>query len=383
MTPTEPVPADPGSRSPAPLPGDAAAPTSPGGTLTLDRRKSIIGGVIALAFLVIVFVTVIPKIGNYGAAWESVQNMTVAGIAVIVAAVLVYLGLYGLPFVAATPGLTQRQGFDVNQSAFAVSNGVPAGAPLGLGLQYAMLNSYGIGPARSTAAITAVGVWSTFVTLGLPILGVLALLIAGRTTTTNVTTGVLGVAVLLILVGLFALILRSEAVAAAVGRFVERLAAPLVRRFRPDARLDISAAILSFRASVVDLVRRRWAAITGAQLLVSLTQFLILYAALQGVSDGQLAPTVLEVFGAFAISQLGLLIPLTPGGLGSVDAAMISLLIAVGVSSGDATAAALVWRAVSYVPQIAVGVISILVWRAGARRRQQALGSAPATSPLG
>ena len=62
------------------------------------------------------------------------------------------------------------------------------------------------------------------------------------------------------------------------------------------------------------------------------------------------------------------MIPLTPGGLGTVDAFMIALLTAMGVSSGDATAADLVWRAASFVPQIIIGVLALLTWSRRAAR---------------
>lgn len=45
----------------------------------------------------------------------------------------------------------------------------------------------------------------------------------------------------------------------------------------------ITPAVLRFRSSIDGLVRRRWAAITGAQLGVAVTQFAILYVALRGL----------------------------------------------------------------------------------------------------
>ena len=46
---------------------------------------------------------------------------------------------------------------------------------------------------------------------------------------------------------------------------------------------------------------------------------------------------------------------------------MIGLLIATGTNEGAATAGALVWRAASFVPQISVGIICLVLWyrRAG------------------
>ncbi|NQU36511.1 MAG: hypothetical protein HQ526_02805 [Actinobacteria bacterium] len=92
----------------------------------LDRKKTIIGSIIAVIFLAIVFTRVIPQIGNYAEAAEYIQAMTVTAIVILVAVTLFYLWVYGWPFVAATPGLKYKSGFIVNQSAFAVSNGIPA-----------------------------------------------------------------------------------------------------------------------------------------------------------------------------------------------------------------------------------------------------------------
>ena len=150
--------------------------------------------------------------------------------------------------------------------------------------------------------------------------------------------------------------------AARLGAAGNRLARPVARRMRKARNVDLVPTVLGFRQDIVDLVRHRWAAITVAQLGVSFTQFLILFASLRGVEGGSNKTSFLVAFGAFAVSQIGIMIPITPGGLGTVDAFLIALLTAMGVDSGNATAATLVWRAASFVPQIAIGVLSLVLW---------------------
>jgi uncharacterized protein (TIRG00374 family) len=342
-----------------------AAPARP----ALDTKRSVILGLIGLAVIVLIFVRVIPQIGSYADALTALQAMTAGAIACIVVAVVVYLAAYGLPFMAATPGLPYWRSQQLNQAAFAISNGVPAGGAFGLGVQYAMLASYGVPPTVSTAAIAAVSVWSFFVTLGLPILGVVAIELSGNAASSHVVPALLGLLILIVVVIGFALIIRSETIARTIGRIGTVIAAPVVRRFRKGRTIDFVPTVLRFRSSIAGLVTRRWAAITASQLSVSLTQFLIFYVALRGVEGWGVAGTSLLVaFGSFAVAQAGLLIPITPGGLGTVDAAMIALLTALGVSEGAATAADLVWRAASFVPQIIIGVIALITWsRQGAR----------------
>lgn len=98
---------------------------------------------------------------------------------------------------------------------------------------------------------------------------------------------------------------------------------------------------------------------------------------------GVAGTSLLVAFGCFAVAQIGLMVPITPGGLGTVDAAMIALLTALGVDAGAATAADLVWRAASVVPQIVIGVVALITWsRQGTRalaEHEAAAASRPRT----
>ena len=344
---------------------------------TLDKRKSLILGGIGLAFMVLIFWKVIPQIGDYGQAWTALQAMGSLSMALIGATVLVYLLAYGLPFMAVTPGLRYWRSQQVNQAAFTISNGVPAGGAVGLAVQFGMLTSFGIQATAATAAITAVGVWSTFVSLGFPILGVVALAVDGGSGQYT-SLGIIGLAILVLVVVLFVLVMRSERLAAALGRLANRAIGPFRKRVKALRTVDAVGPITKFRGDMYDVLKTRWAAITAAQMAVSATQFLILYVALRGVQGWDNPGTsILAAFAAFAISQVMLMVPITPGGLGTVDALMISILISLGADKGDATAADLVWRASSYVPQILIGIVALVTWSRKAGQRFASSGAAP------
>jgi uncharacterized membrane protein YbhN (UPF0104 family) len=329
----------------------------------LDRKKTLIGAAVGVVALVVIFLGVIPQVGSYADALVAIQNMTAAAIGLIVITVVVYNVSYGFPFMAATPGLPYRQASQLNQAAFAISNGIPAGGAFGLGVQYAMLDTYQVAPAAATAAIGAVGVWSIFATLGLPVLGLIAISASGTTGAgPYVIVAIVGLVVLLVMILGFGLIMRSEPLAERLGRLANAIARPVVSRSNKHPDVDFAPMLVGFRLSVVDLVRRRWAGLTLTRLVVSVTQFLILFAALRGVEGGGTRTSFLVAFGAWAVAQIGIMIPITPGGLGTVDAFLIALLTAMGVSEGDATAADLVWRAASYVPQIIIGIACLVAW---------------------
>ncbi len=358
--------ADPQAPAPPPVP-----------SAQIDMRKTIILGVIGIAFIVLIFWKVIPQIGSYSDALKALESMTWIAVAVIVVAVILYLAVYGLAFKAAEPKLTYWQSQQVNQAAFAISNGVPAGGAVGLAVQFGMLTSFRLAPTNATAAITAVSIWSTFISLGFPILGVLALTISG--TADNIAwVGPLGLVILVVIIVLFVSIMRSPALAQKIGNLGNTLLAPLKRRFTRFKNLDVAGPIVKFRADMYDLLRRRWLLLTLAQIGISFTQFLILFAALRGVEGwGEAGTSALDAFGAYAVSHIMLMVPITPGGLGTMDALMIQLLVGSGTEKGAATAADLVWRATSYFPQIIVGIIALAAWyrRAGQAFATRSVGA--------
>ena len=335
----------------------AAAPTA-----TLDKKKSIILGVIGLVIIIVIFWKVIPQIGDYSAAAEALADMGIGAMIIVGIAVLIYLFAYGFPFMAATPGLKYWRSQQVNQAAFAISNGVPAGGAFGLAVQYAMLTSFSVPGTVATSAITAVGLWSMFVSLGLPILGVAALTASGGDTQYD-WVAPLGLALLVVGIALFVLVMRSAPLAVKVGHLGNKVINPLRGRVAKLKDLDVVGPITKFRTDMYGLLKSRWGHITVAQLSVIMTQFLIMYVALRGVQGwDEPGTSVIAAFGAFATSQIMLMVPITPGGLGTVDAVMISLLQSVGVTAGDATAADLIWRAASYVPQVIIGIIALVTW---------------------
>jgi uncharacterized protein (TIRG00374 family) len=345
------------------VPADTAQPEIP----KLDKKKSLIAGIVTVVTLIIVFAGILPKLGNYSDAWDSVQSMSNVDKAALIAAIIVNLWVYVFPLMAAIPGLKYKPAFVVRQTSFTISNAVPAGGAVGVGVQYAMLAGYKVSSAAAATGIAITSVWSLFITLGLPVIGVLLLFLTGDGAGQYVTAAVLGSAAIIGAIVVFALILRSEILARKIGGVAQKLANPLLRRFHKD--IDIVQEVLDFRNQIVGVVAKFWLSITASNLGMAFGQFLILFIAIRAVSDGRSSGlTAVEAFAAFAISRLGTMIPVTPGGLGTVDAALTALLVAFGLDQNDALAATLVWRACSWVPQIFLGVGTFLWWRRNAHK---------------
>lgn len=143
----------------------------------------------------------------------------------------------------------------------------------------------------------------------------------------------------------------------------------VVHLFKNDSTIHVTAQIGQLRGDIVGLVKRPWHVITIAQIAVFWSQFAILDAALAAVSHSTGTITVLVAYGCWAVSLLGIMIPPTPGGLGTFDPGLIAPLVSLGVDSGAALAADAVWWAASFVPQMIIGLICIFYWRWDVRRQ--------------
>lgn len=94
-----------------------------------------------------------------------------------------------------------------------------------------------------------------------------------------------------------------------------------------------------------------------------------------GVSEDQLG--WVEVLAVFAFARLVTAIPLSPGGLGIVEVALTGLAAA-GGARAPVAAAVLIFRALTYVLPIPLGLAAYVFWRRN-RSWRRAPGTAPRT----
>jgi uncharacterized protein (TIRG00374 family) len=345
--------------------------------------RIVVSTAVTVAVLLVVFVGIFPKVADYSQAWSSIQQMPNGYVVALALATLVNLTVYVWPLQAALPGLHYGPGFVVRQTSFAISNAVPAGGAVGLGVQYGMLDAYGFGAGAASSAIAIVSVFNVFATLVMPVLGVVALLLGGVVEGRYVLLAAIGILAIGVAVAAFAVVLGSERGARTVGRWADRLVTPLTRRLAHGRPADLTGKVLDFRSSVVDVMRTRWAQVTLSTLVLQLTSWAILVLALRGLETGTgtVRVTWTEALAAFSFARVASFIPLTPGGLGTVDAALAALLTGYGATSSRALAADLVWRAATYVPQVLLGVLTFLWWRLTAARRTRRARAAGAEQP--
>ncbi len=111
----------------------------------------------------------------------------------------------------------------------------------------------------------------------------------------------------------------------------------------------------------VRLSPAQFTVVSGWSLLNRALDLVTLYLCVWAVGDE--APAVAGVLLAYTTAKIAGSAQVTPGGLGTVEAAIIATLVAAGMTAVDATGAALIYRLVSFALITAVGwVVYFLVY---------------------
>ena len=161
------------------------------------------------------------------------------------------------------------------------------------------------------------------------------------------------------------LLMRSESFALRAGRALQPALAIACRVVRRQAPFDVPGSLLGFRDRAGALIAARGWRITAATAASNLTLWLVLLACLRGMGLSQAQVPWQTSLAAFAFVRLLTVLPITPGGLGITELGLIATLaVRVGHgASAQVTAAVLLYRAVTYLPPIPLGVIACLTWR--------------------
>ncbi|GAA3286200.1 hypothetical protein GCM10017708_01090 [Arthrobacter citreus] len=257
----------------------------------------------------------------------------------------------------------------------AINNTVPGGGATAAAARFRLLTLCGVQSQNALSAATIQVVGSNLVLAGLFAVGLLAGHGGGSG---GRYLSVAGTVVLVLLgLSLICLVILERHLGAAVR--AARAAARAVRVIKQNSAEQFVRTI----AAEVHLFRTEPRRLGAAVLLASLRYLLsaaclwVLVAAYGHVLNPG------ELLLAYSLANLVALAPLTPGGLGLVEAVMVPMLVGFGAPNHVAVLGVLSWRIVQFWLPIPLGGLSYLSLRLGALRRQAARnhrsGPAPKT----
>jgi putative heme transporter len=342
----------------------AAAVTDPGRSRRRSGRE-IFRTAGSVALVAAIFGFALPHFASYGSVWASMSAMTWAQALLVAAAAAASMASAWIMICSVLPSIRLREAAVVNLGSNAVANTLPAGGALAMGVSWAMLSSWGISTAEYVLYTLVSGIWNVFARLGLPALALMILATASRPGAGLVAAAAAGLALLAAMAAGLGLLMRSESFALSAGRALQPALAIACRVVRRQASFDVPGSLLGFRDRAGALIAARGWRITAATAASNLTLWLVLLACLRGMGLSQAQVPWQTSLAAFAFVRLLTVLPITPGGLGITELGLIATLaVRVGHgASAQVTAAVLLYRAVTYLPPIPLGVIACLTWR--------------------
>jgi uncharacterized protein (TIRG00374 family) len=327
------------------------------------NHKRLLGAAGSIAVVVLVFVFVLPQIANYRDVLDVVRGLDWQDWVVLACAVVLNLVTFAPPWMAALPGLGFREAMAMSQASTALSIVSPAGAAVGMGASYSMLRSWRFGAAAVGLAVAVTGIWNQFANLLFPVVALALLTSQDEDHPALRTAALVGVVVLIVALTSFTLVLSRSVWARRIGDLAARLAS-LALRFLGKGQVAWGGeSFARFRLHALGLLRRRWHVITIATLAGHLSVFVLLIVCLRAIGVMASEVTVVEAFAAWALVRILAAVPLTPAGLGVVEVGLTGALVAFGAPNAEAVAATLLYRALTVLPTLALGLLAAATWR--------------------
>jgi putative heme transporter len=320
------------------------------GEATQPPRRRLVRTVFWLAVTGVSLYLVAPSVLEVLGSWEDLDSLSPAwlgAMAVLQAGALACL--WALQYVAlrgpSWPAVITSQ-----LAANALSKVAPGGGALGSALQYRMLVRAGLPGRQAVAGLTATNLLTFAVVLALPVLAVPAI-VRGGVDRDLLEAAAIGIGVFVALFAVGSVMIAVDGPLAWVGRVLQRAR----NRVRPRAEPleHLPERLLRERNRIVATLGPRWkralAATSGRWAL----DYATLLAALAAIGS-QPRPSLVLL--AFCAAQVLAQIPVTPGGLGFVEAGLTAMLTLAGVEAGQAVLATFAYRLFSYWLPLPVGL---------------------------
>ncbi len=342
--------------------------------------------------MVVAFVWVLPSFAPYGDVVGSLGGLDARWWTVVAVATGVNLVAPAGLQRAALPGLGAGDAILVDWVTSAVTNTVPGGSAVAVGLTWSMYRRLRLGSAAIARALVVTGVWDQIVKLSAPLLAVAWLSTERPVGPGLVQAAVVGGILFTVVVALCLLLVAGPRLTTALGSRIDRLpwigagggAGGAGDGAGGDGARGAAARgadgwvgrLERLRIDTVTLVRDRWWPLTAWTIGGHLNLFVLLWACLRllGVPAADLSAAA--VFAALAFGRLVTALPLTPGGLGVMEVGLTGALAAVGTADEAAVVAAvLLFRAITFALPVPLGGASWLVWTARSPGRVTGAGA--------
>ena len=257
-----------------------------------------------------------------------------------------------------------------------ISLTVPGGAAAGAAVQFRMLAVSGMDAADAVGGLTAFSFLGIGGLLALPVFVLPAVLFGSPVSRGLLTAAIIGAIGFVLFVGFSVLVMTADRPLCWAGDVVQSLRNRLFRKRKPISGL--SDRLLGQRNLIRSVLGQQWWQATVLSAGRLLFDYLCLLCCVRAVGSHPRPSLILL---AYAVAGVIGLVPITPGGLGIVEASLSGLLVLAGLSGGEAVLATLAYRVASYWLPLMAGPIAYAVFKYRFRDRQGPPPVSMETSP--
>lgn len=316
------------------------------------RSGKVVAALLSIALSVVLLAFFVPH--ALGVGWSDItreiRSVPFWDVMCLVAVWAAGLWLHTILLRRALPGLSRGRAFALNLGGSSVSNVLPFGGAAGIGLNYAMLRSWGYSRVQITAFATVSNLVVALVKIAIAIAGIVALsFMPDVASQLSRPTSPGAIAVFSALGAL--------AVAVAVG-------------YRRWGRRRIHGRIAGWLGQLWEqcahVLRRGWRGLAVGGLGYPALQVLLMWSCLIAL---QVHVGLGPVLAAYAVERLLTLVPITPGGVGVVETAATTVLVGFGADPVGALAGVILFRIFSFLIEIPLGAVVAAAWFARSRGR--------------
>src|SRR5215469_6246457 len=321
--------------------------------------KTVVKRALAVAVAGAAIYLVLPKLIAVLGAWPRLSTLSPIWFTVALAAELIS---FTCNFALQRLALRTRSWFPVITAGLtgnAVTNSLPGGSAAGAAVQFHMLTTAGFDTDTAVGGLTAFSLLGVGGLLALPLFALPAIVVGAPISRGLVHTALLGIAGFVLYAIFGVIVLRTDWPLVTLGRAAQSVWNRITRGHRqPVTSLD--KRLLAERDTIRAVLGKNWrqaAVLTAGRLGFD---YGCLLAALRATGA---SPQPSLVLLAYAAAGIVALFPVTPGGLGIVEASLSGLLVLAGVRPGYAVLATLAYRIASYWLPLLAGPPAYLLFR--------------------
>jgi uncharacterized membrane protein YbhN (UPF0104 family) len=320
--------------------------------------RKVVGRLVAIALMGLALYVVLPSLTRVIAAWPQLESLSPLW---LIGTFLAESASLACAYALQRLVLRTDRWFAVVGAGMvgnAVTDALPGGDAAGATVQFRMLEMAGIDTDDVAGGMTAASLLGIGGLLALPLFTLPAILGGAPVSPGLVHTALLGLVGFGLYVAGGVLVMVNDRPLVLVGRIGQRLWNGIPGRHARVTGLD--RRLLQQRDDIRDTLGRDWL----RAILLTAGRLGLDYGALLcalRATGGRPRPSLVLL--AYAAAGVVALVPLTPGGLGIVEASLSGLLVLAGVPGAQAFVATLAYRLASYWLPLLAGLPAYVLFR--------------------